>query len=271
MNHVREWKKLLIPYEQAVEELKVQFKSIRKEYRDLNEYSPIEFVVGRVKTISSILEKCKRRNIPENSIEDLMEDIAGVRIMCQFVDDIYKVAELIRQRDGRNMRIVYEKDYINNPKDSGYKSYHIIIKYPVQTAYGEREILAELQIRTLAMNFWATIEHSLNYKYNQNLPPEMQVRLKKAADAAAMLDMEMCEIRNEVINAQLLFEQKSNITFDITESINQLKANSKEEEALEFQAKFDSMWQFGTVQQLEQLLSDIKSCLPVYAPFRGKE
>lgn len=271
MNHVREWKKLLIPYEQAVDELKLQFKAIRKEYRDLNEYSPVEFVTGRVKSISSILEKCKRRNIPENSIEDLMEDIAGIRIMCQFVDDIYKVAELIRQRDGRSLRIVYEKDYINHPKDSGYKSYHIIIKYPVQTAYGEREILAELQIRTLAMNFWATIEHSLNYKYNQNLPPEMRERLKKSALAAASLDAEMCEIRNEVINAQLLFEQKSNMTFDITENINLLKANQMEQEALKFQALFDGMWQYGSVQQLEKLLADIKACLPVYAPFRGKE
>jgi len=155
MNKVREWKTFLTPYEQAVEELKVKFKSIRREFRDINDYSPIEFVTGRVKKISSILEKAKRRNIDEKNIEEEMEDISGIRIMCQFIDDIYRVVKLIHARN--DMRVVYEKDYISSPKESGYKSFHVIIKYPIQTIYGEKEILAEIQIRTLAMNFWATI------------------------------------------------------------------------------------------------------------------
>lgn len=264
---IRQWKQMLIPYEQAVQELKVKFKSIRREYRDMGEYSTIEFVTGRVKKISSILEKSKRRDIPEDKIEE-MEDIAGIRIMCQFRDDIYKVVELIRARDGNDLTIVYEKDYINYPKESGYKSFHVIIKYPVQTAFGEKEILAEIQIRTLAINFWATIEHSLNYKYSTGLPEEVQVRLRKAAIAASSLDDEMCEIRNEIINAQLLFEQKSNIVSDITNNIRTLYLNGNKESALEFQNRFDELWEEGTMDELVALLNNIKSCLPRYNMFK---
>lgn len=239
MHRIRHWKEILIPYEQAVEELKVKFKSIRNEFRDMNEYSPIEFVTGRVKKISSILEKAKRRNIPEDRIEDEIEDIAGIRIMCQFEDDIYKVVDLIRKRDGKDLKIVYEKDYIKNKKESGYRSYHIIIRYPVQTALGEKEILAELQIRTLAMNFWATIEHSLNYKYKKNIPENIRVRLRKSAEAAYSLDQEMCEIRDEIINAQKMFEEKSNNVSDIVNNIQLLNLIGYEKEAKDFQDKLD--------------------------------
>jgi putative GTP pyrophosphokinase len=141
---VREWKRFLIPYDQAVEELKVKFKSIRREYRKKNENSPIEFVTGRFKELSSILEKANKFNIPIDRIEYELEDIAGIRIMCQFVDDIYRVVNLIRQR--KDMQIMYEKDYITDVKPSGYRSYHIVIKYPVNMADGVKEILAEFQI-----------------------------------------------------------------------------------------------------------------------------
>lgn len=267
MNKIRQWKKLLLPYEQAIEELKVKFKAIRKEYRDMNEYSPIEFVTGRVKKISSIIEKSHRNDIDEDKIEEQMEDIAGLRIMCQFQDDIYSVVDIIRDRDGRDLKIVYEKDYIRNEKSSGYKSYHMIIKYPVQTAYGEREILAEIQIRTLAMNFWATIEHSLNYKYKQNMPENIRARLKASAEAAANLDLEMCEIRNEIIRAQLMFEEKSNVIRDIVDTIRVLHSSGKQDEAMDFQDQFDLICNSGDQDALDQLLIEIKAELPRYQLF----
>ena len=155
------WDKILVPYEHAVEELKVKFKNMRKEFLTRGEYSPIEFVTGRTKKIASIISKAKRLNLSD--IEAEMEDIAGIRIMCQFVEDIYNIVNLIKSRS--DMSIVYEKDYIKNFKDSGYRSYHVIIKYPIHSIAGSKEILCEIQIRTLAMNFWATIEHSLKYKY----------------------------------------------------------------------------------------------------------
>lgn len=267
MHKIRRWKEILIPYEQAVEELKVKFKSIRNELRDMNEYSPIEFVTGRVKKISSILEKAKRYNVPEDKIEEEIEDIAGIRIMCQFEDDIYKVVDFIRKRDGKDLRIVYEKDYIKNKKESGYRSYHIIIKYPVQTALGEKEIFAELQIRTLAMNFWATIEHSLNYKYKKNIPENIKVRLRKAAEAAYLLDQEMCEIRNEIIKAQKLFEEKSNNVTDIVNNIQLLNLIGYEKEAKEFQDKFDKIWEKGSLAELENLSDTIRYTVRRYQKY----
>ncbi len=271
MNNIREWKAMLIPYEQAVEELKVKLKSLRNEYRDLNEYSPIEFITGRVKRISSIIEKARRRDIPMDQVEDMMEDIAGLRIMCQFNDDIYRVVDLIRQRDGTDLKIVYEKDYVEHVKDSGYRSYHVIIRYPVQTAYGQKDVLVELQIRTLAMNFWATIEHSLNYKYKSNIPVEIRERLKSSARAAAALDDEMEEIRNEIIKAQLLFEFKSNLVSDITSNIRVLMVAGRKDEAMTFQLKFEQLWENGTVEELEDLLINIKSVLPRYQLFKQSE
>lgn len=259
---IREWKTFLTPYEQAVEELKIKFKSIRKEYRRRNEYSPIEFVTGRVKEISSILEKANKFNMPIDRIQYEMEDIAGLRIMCQFVDDIQTVVELIRQR--KDMQIVYEKDYVANVKSSGYRSYHMIIKYPVNMVDGAKEILAEFQIRTLAMNFWATIEHSLNYKYKHNIPEEIKLKLKAAADSAYLLDEQMWEIKDEIKDAQRLFEVKSDLISDIMNSILTLSSMGKAAEATRFQIVLNKLIEEGDVTELNNLLNSIQKTVEKY-------
>jgi putative GTP pyrophosphokinase len=253
---IKDWKQFLIPYEQAVEELKIKFKSIRKQYRSKNEYSPIEFVTGRVKEISSILEKAKKLGIPFNRIAEEMEDIVGIRIMCQFVEDIYKVVQIIRQRDGKDLKIVYEKDYVKNYKESGYRSYHVIIKYPVQTPDGEIEVLAEIQIRTLAMNFWATIEHSLNYKYKQSIPEEIKERLKKSAELAFLLDQEMSQIKEEVMEAQKTFEVKSSMISDILDNITTLYSMGKISDSTSIQDRFNKLIEGGNMLELKQLLDE---------------
>ena len=143
------------------------------------------------------------RNIPREEFLEGVQDIAGLRIMCQFVDDIYEVVRLIRQRN--DFDIVIERDYIQNKKASGYRSYHIVLEYPVQRIEGETKILVEIQIRTLAMNFWATIEHSLNYKYKGEFPDTIHERLERAAEAAFLLDEEMSQIREEIQEAQYIF------------------------------------------------------------------
>lgn len=203
---MEDWEAFLSPYKQAVDELKVKLKDIRRQYLLQSNYSPIEFVTGRVKPIASILDKAEQKGIPLDRIEEEMQDIAGIRMMCQFVDDINKVVELIRKRN--DMEIVEERNYISHKKSSGYRSYHIVIRYPVQTIDGEKKILAEIQIRTLAMNFWATIEHSLNYKYKGQFPKDIQLRLKRAAEAAFQLDEEMSIIRGEIQEAQAFFSSK---------------------------------------------------------------
>jgi putative GTP pyrophosphokinase len=249
---IREWKTFLIPYEQAVEELKVKFRSIRTEYRIKNEYSPIEFVTGRVKEISSILEKANKFNIPIDRIEYEMEDIAGIRVMCQFVDDVQKVVDLIRER--KDMQIIYEKDYVTNVKESGYRSYHVIIKYPVNMAEGQKIILAEFQIRTLAMNFWATIEHSLNYKYKHDIPENIKFKLKSAADAAFQLDQQMLEIKDEIKDAQKIFEVKSNLISDIMNNILLLSSMGKNAESMRYQTQLNMLIEEGEVYELNSLL-----------------
>ncbi|MBM7604062.1 putative GTP pyrophosphokinase [Metabacillus crassostreae] len=202
-----QWKSFLAPYNQAVEELKVKLRGIRSQYELEHSHSPIEFVTGRVKPIASILDKAKRKNINMNSIDEEMQDIAGIRMMCQFVDDIKVVVDMLRSRN--DLEIIEERDYITSKKDSGYRSYHLVVKYPVQTIKGEQKLLVEIQIRTLSMNFWATIEHSLNYKYSGKIPDNIKVRLKRAAEAAYSLDEEMSQIRGEIQEAHVIFSRKT--------------------------------------------------------------
>lgn len=201
-----QWSQFIEPYKQAVEELKVKLKGIRSQFELEDTHMPVEFVTGRVKPLASIHDKTREKGIsfkPSNELATEIPDIAGLRIMCQFVDDIKTVVEILRKR--KDLEIIEERDYITNKKPSGYRSYHIIIKYPVDTIHGEVIILAEIQIRTLAMNFWASIEHSLNYKYESELPEVIGHRLERAAEAAFRLDEEMSLIRDEIQEAQKYF------------------------------------------------------------------
>ena len=200
---MKDWNLFLWPYQQAVSELKVKFRSLRQSFLNKGEHSPIEFVAGRVKTVDSIKEKMTRRVIAPEVIENDMQDIAGIRIMCQFVDDIYRVVDLIHER--QDMQVVEERDYIQNAKPSGYRSYHMVIEYSVFLPDGPKKIIAEIQIRTLAMNFWATVEHTLNYKYQGKYPEDISKRLKTTAEAAYKLDEEMSSIKDEVQEAQRIF------------------------------------------------------------------
>ena len=198
------WEEFLDPYIQAVGELKIKLRGIRKQYRKQKQHSPIEFVTGRVKPIESIKEKMALRGIKEENLAQDMQDIAGLRVMVQFVDDVEEVLDVLRKR--HDMRIIQERDYIKNRKASGYRSYHVIIEYPVDTINGSKTILAEIQIRTLSMNFWATIEHSLNYKYKGEFPDEIKKRLEITAKITYQLDEEMGKIRDDIQEAQALFD-----------------------------------------------------------------
>jgi putative GTP pyrophosphokinase len=251
----RDWKKFLFPYEQAVEELKIKFKTLRDELRSREEYSSIEFVTGRIKKVSSILGKAKRLNVPMDQLETGIEDIAGIRIMCQFVEDIQRIAEIIQAR--HDMKVIYAKDYITNKKESGYRSYHVIVEYPVQTLLGMKLVLAEIQIRTLAMNFWATIEHSLNYKYKGAvLPEEVRLRLSRAAEAAHILDQEMSKIRSDIVEAQKSFEDDSRLVRRVLNDIQELYFYNQVKEAVHYQMKFNELWEQDDMVEL-RVLSDV--------------
>ncbi|MDR0297955.1 MAG: GTP pyrophosphokinase family protein [Streptococcaceae bacterium] len=203
----QQWEEFLDPYVQTVGELKIKLRGVRKQYLKKNQYSPIEFVTGRVKRYDSIVAKARHRGYNVQSSESLaqMEDIAGIRVMVQFVEDIYDVLALLRSRT--DFQVIEERDYIANQKDSGYRSYHVIVSYTIDMIDGPHQVLAEIQIRTLAMNFWATIEHSLEYKYEGTIPQNVRARLTRAAEVGFALDNEMSAIREEIRDAQLLFER----------------------------------------------------------------
>ena len=247
---IRLWRELLIPYELAVKELVMKFNHLKKEHQEKDLYSPIEEVTGRVKSINSILEKMQRKNISWEELEEKVEDIAGVRIICQFYEDIEKVADLIRNRS--DMRVLEIKDYVTHMKESGYQSYHMIIGYSTETLEGKKEIRAEIQIRTLAMNFWATIEHSLQYKYKGNMPPHLAERLTNAANSIIQLDTEMSSVRSEVMDAQNSMLHQSNLVADILNNIENLYHYSNKREVEKIQDEFYRIYKRKDLKQLER-------------------
>ena len=244
------WRSILCPYELAVRELIVKFEHIISEHRENDLYSPIEQVSGRVKSVSSILEKMQRKHIPMERMEEEVEDIAGIRIICQFEEDIETVASLIQNRS--DMTIKSEKNYLKHVKQSGYRSLHLIIYYTVETLNGPRKLQAEIQIRTMAMDFWATIEHSLQYKYKGDMPPHVAERLTNAADAIILLDQEMSSVRDEIMDAQNSSQMQSNLVKDILNDIENLYRVSSEREITKIQTEFLRVFHTKDLKQLER-------------------
>lgn len=264
MDIIVNWDEFLLPYSQAVDELVIKFNSILNEYTRQGAHSPIEQIEGRVKRIGSILEKANRKNIPYEEIGERIEDIAGIRIICRFVEDIEKVIELIRKRDGFDLKVMQERDYIKNSKASGYQSYHILIKYTVMSTNSPKEIWTEIQIRTLAMNFWATIEHSLKYKYNGNIPEDVKMRLKNSATAAYTLDREMSKIRDEITEAQKVILVKNDLVESIIKKIQSLYFVAKLEKVNELNREFIDIYQDCNLDKLSEFNEKLKMIAKIY-------
>jgi putative GTP pyrophosphokinase len=267
----KDWQRILIPYQQAVDELLLKFNHLKDQRAQLGETSPIESVTGRVKSLSSILEKINKYHYRVDDVEEKIRDIAGIRIICQFVEDIYEVADMIYSRNNKDLTVYQVKNYLRGddrsafhsgegkPKESGYQSYHIIVKYPVFSSVGYREIFVEIQIRTLAMNFWAVVEHSLNYKYKAKLPEVIKKRLTKTANTVQSLDTEMSTIRDEILSAQKLFRMKSSTVNDIVENIETLRRLQRPELADEYNSEFNRISVQEDLIQLILLKREIES------------
>lgn len=190
------WDAFLQPYELAISGFILKLESMKKQFIVSGIKNPIEMIVGRVKTPTSIIEKAKRLGVEFNQIPEMIQDIGGIRITCKYTPDVYNVFELLKSR--KDIEIVLVKDYIKEPKASGYRSLHIIGRYNVETINGQKPIYVEFQVRTLAMHLWASIEHSLKYKYYHNIPDNIRSRLQAAAKITAELDNEMNGIQEEV-------------------------------------------------------------------------
>ncbi len=247
---IQMWREILIPYELAVKELTLKFNHLIKEHHDKGYYSSIEQVDGRVKTISSILDKCRKKGISIEDVTTKIEDIAGIRIICQFVEDIERVVELLHNRS--DIEIKQEKDYVKEPKDSGYRSYHMIVWYTVETMDGPKRIMVEIQIRTMAMNFWATVEHSLQYKYKMHIPKEIEERLLKSAEAVVVLDKEMSQVRLEIMDAQNAFQRQARLVADILNTIQNMYRVAEADEMSRIQDEFYQIYSMNNLEQLEQ-------------------
>jgi putative GTP pyrophosphokinase len=193
----------LAPYEQAVDELKLKLKGIKYGFLKSGGYSPIEFVVGRVKKVDSLIKKAKEKGIDfqsenwQEAVANEISDIAGLRIVCRYVDDVRDVLELLKERE--DIVIHDMKDYIAAPKDSGYRSIHMIVSYTVYHGSEKITLNCEIQIRTLGMNFWATNEHELRYKYAGNIPKDVLEQLHEASIITHQLDVLMNNLRQEIL------------------------------------------------------------------------
>jgi putative GTP pyrophosphokinase len=191
-------RRMMLSYKFGIDEVMTKIGILRDEFRHISHYNPIEHVGSRLKSFESILAKARRKNIPltMQGIQGEMFDIAGVRVTCSFVSDIYRVRDMIVAQ--RDITVVEERDYIAHPKASGYKSLHLIVRVPVYLSDRVEDVIVEIQLRTIAMDFWASLEHKIFYKLGAAVPKHLTDSLKLAADVAWSLDTSMERIHDEV-------------------------------------------------------------------------
>lgn len=189
---------LMMMYQCAIREVSTKFKVLNDEMTVRNNRNPIEAIKTRVKSPISIVNKLKRRGfeISLDSVEKNLNDVAGVRIICSFIDDIYYIVKLFTNQD--DIRIIEIKDYIKNPKENGYRSYHMIIEIPVFFSCEKKYMRVEVQIRTMAMDFWASLEHQVRYKKDIENSNAIGEKLKECADVIADADVKMLDIAKQI-------------------------------------------------------------------------
>lgn len=187
-------------YRAAIKEVDTKLEILSEDFKVRHDYSPIHHVETRLKAPKSIEDKLKKLecDVSIPSARENVMDIAGVRVVCNFVDDVYEVANMLTFQD--DTRIISEKDYIKNPKPNGYRSLHLLLMVPVQLLEGKVEIPVEVQIRTVAMDFWASLEHNLRYKKSNTISDQINIELKECAETSANLDVRMQKIFNEINN-----------------------------------------------------------------------
>ena len=198
-NQVDQWKSVMFLYDSALKEINTKIEILNNEFVHIYNYNPIEHIKSRLKTPDSIVKKLKRYGFEvtiDNMVENL-SDIAGIRIICSFTSDIYQIAEMITKQS--DVTVLYVKDYIKNPKPNGYKSYHMVVTIPIYLTDGPVDTKVEIQIRTIAMDFWASLEHKIYYKFEGNAPAYLQQELKACADVVNMLDVKMFSLNQAIL------------------------------------------------------------------------
>ncbi len=197
-----DFKAIMMYYSAAIRRLRTKLEILNTEFEVKYQRNPISNIQSRLKSQVSIMEKLNRKGLPitKESIEENIHDIAGVRVICSYVDDIYRLADALVGQD--DIELVVKKDYIVNPKPNGYRSLHLIVRLPVYFTDGTHYVTAEIQIRTIAMDFWASLEHQIKYKKKINNPEVVAGKLKQCADIISYTDIMMQNIRKEMDDEQ---------------------------------------------------------------------
>lgn len=195
---VDNWTELMLIYSSALKQIETKLEIFNEEFQHVQCYNPIEHIKSRLKTSESIVKKLKKHGY-ESTLDNMIKyvnDIAGIRIICSFTSDIYRLADIIRGQ--QDIRVISVKDYIVHPKKSGYKSYHMIVTVPVYLSDRILDTKVEIQIRTVAMDFWASLEHKMNYKFEGNAPEHLKNDLVECSKIVSMLDTRMMMLNEEM-------------------------------------------------------------------------
>ena len=197
-NKMEQFRDMMLMYNCAIKEIQTKFEILNDELSVRKNRNPIEFIKSRIKKPDSIYDKLKRKNleISAESITEQLNDIAGVRVVCSFVDDIYEVAGMLANQD--DITVISVKDYIKTPKPNGYRSYHMIVSVPVFFSDKSYPVKVEVQLRTIAMDFWASLEHQMKYKKDVENASDISRQLKECADIISETDIRMQNIHRQI-------------------------------------------------------------------------
>lgn len=199
-DEAEEWGNALLLYDAALKEINTKLEILNNEFKLAHQYNPIEHITSRIKTPQSIAKKL-RHNGHELTVENIVKyvnDVAGIRIICSFTSDIYRIADLLAKQS--DIKVLKVKDYIMCPKKNGYTSYHMIVSIPVFLSNRTVDTKVEIQIRTIAMDFWASLEHKIYYKFEGNAPEHIRKELKECSEIVAYLDQKMLSLNEEIKN-----------------------------------------------------------------------
>lgn len=193
-----EYRKMQLLYQSALKEIGTKLEILKDEFKFVHKYNPIEHIESRMKSEESIVRKLmkKGQDITVENIERYIDDVAGIRVICSFTPDIYRIVDMISNQD--DIEVVKTKDYMVNPKPSGYRSYHMIVKVPIFLSDTVVPTRVEIQIRTVAMDFWASLEHKIYYKYDGHAPEYIRSELRECAEMISYLDSKMLAINEEI-------------------------------------------------------------------------
>lgn len=206
---IESWREVTLIYNAALRQIETKMEILNDEFQHVHQYNPIEHIKARIKTPESIVKKLKRNGY-ESTIDNMVKyinDIAGIRIICSFTSDIYRIADMIS--DQRDIKVMTVKDYITYPKASGYKSYHMIVTVPVYLSNRTVDTKVEIQIRTVAMDFWASLEHKIHYKFEGDAPEQIKSELIECARMVSDLDARMLSLNEEILAISRVREKET--------------------------------------------------------------